>query len=90
MQLTKANKLMAKANVQNPTLEDLAKYLGFLLGYEGKVGGWVYNNNHKVIAQGWTAVGNYFTRLGWIKIGKSPDFYNEQHIEWGIVYKSAN
>ena len=67
MQLKKANKLMAKANVQNPTLEDLAKYLGFLLGYEGKVGGWVYNNNHKVIAQGWTAVGNYFTRLGWIK-----------------------
>jgi hypothetical protein len=78
MQFKKANKLLAKANVQSPTLEDLAKYLGFLLGYEGKIGGWVYDGD-KVVEQGWTAVGLKFISRGWIK--KSPKLF----INWNYI-----
>lgn len=73
--INKAKKLMSKASVQSATLEDLARYLGFLLGYEGKTGGWVYNGDN-VVGQGWTAVGKRFMKIGWIKKSSTKLFIN--------------
>lgn len=32
---------------------------------------------------------DFHNRLGWEKVGKSPDWVNGQHVSWGVIYKNC-
>jgi hypothetical protein len=53
--------------------KDVAKFLGFRCGYEGKMGGWIYDKDGKVVTHGWLGLCLYFQRKGWISFVKFKD-----------------
>jgi hypothetical protein len=83
--IKKEKKLMSNASKFNSKLEDLAKYLGFLLGFVGKEGGWVYKQTGKVVCQGWVTLGFMWMKKGWIKKTSYGRFFINWHkVELGL------
>jgi len=79
--LVKNKKLACKASKIDTTIKDLANYLGFLLGYKGESGGWIYDQNKKIICQGWLALGFLWMKKGWIKKTSTGRFF----INWNLI-----
>ena len=84
--LKKGKRLMSR--VKTCKKEDLAKYLAFLLGYEGKTGGWIYDKNNNVVAQGWSALAFNFQNKKWIFSYKFKDHENNEKERFIIDWKN--
>lgn len=82
------NSLYKKVNSTDATKEDIAKFIGMLLGYKGKKGGWIYKNNGNgsAIAHGWMSLAFYFEKIGIIKTNQYRSFIDWKKIpqEWFI------